>query len=159
MALTGLGLGMMMQNLVLATQNQVAPQDLGAASSVVTFFRSLGGAMGVSALGAVMANRVTHYVTDGLTALGPKAAAMAHGGSGGGGIPNLDKLPAPLRTVIESAYGHGVGDVFLYAAPCALLALLLVLFIKEVALKSKPASHAPAAASAVQEAPVVARVE
>ncbi|MFB6805899.1 MDR family MFS transporter [Streptomyces sp. NPDC056387] len=148
MALTGLGLGMMMQNLVLATQNQVAPEDLGAASSVVTFFRSLGGAMGVSALGAVMANRVTHYVQDGLAALGPKAAAMGHGGAAGGGIPDLDKLPAPFRAVIESAYGHGVGDVFLYAAPFALLGLVLVLFIKEVALKSKPAAHAPAASSA-----------
>ncbi|MEU9105945.1 MDR family MFS transporter [Streptomyces xanthophaeus] len=147
MALTGLGLGMMMQNLVLATQNQVAPEDLGAASSVVTFFRSLGGAMGVSALGAVMANRVTHYVQDGLAALGPKAAAMGHGGTAGGGIPDLDKLPAPFREVVESAYGHGVGDVFLYAAPFALLGLVLVLFIKEVALKSKPSAHAPAAGS------------
>ncbi|MET9606518.1 MDR family MFS transporter [Streptomyces sp. NPDC006512] len=153
MALTGLGLGMMMQNLVLATQNQVAPEDLGAASSVVTFFRSLGGAMGVSALGAVMANRVTHYVQDGLTALGPKAAAMGHGGTAGGGIPDLDKLPAPFRTVIESAYGHGVGDVFLYAAPFALLSLVLVLFIKEVALKSKPAAHAPTAAGSTTSAP------
>ncbi|WP_406183594.1 MDR family MFS transporter [Streptomyces sp. NBC_01006] len=147
MALTGLGLGMMMQNLVLATQNQVAPEDLGSASSVVTFFRSLGGAMGVSALGAVMANRVTHYVKDGLAALGPKAAAMGHGGTAGGGIPDLDKLPAPFRTVVESAYGHGVGDVFLYAAPFALLALVLVVFIKEVALKSKPAAHAPTASA------------
>uniref|UniRef100_A0AAU2JPK6 MFS transporter n=1 Tax=Streptomyces sp. NBC_00049 TaxID=2903617 RepID=A0AAU2JPK6_9ACTN len=159
MALTGLGLGMMMQNLVLATQNQVAPEDLGAASSVVTFFRSLGGAMGVSALGAVMANRVTEYVKDGLTALGPKAAALGHGGTGGGGIPDLDKLPAPFRTVVESAYGHGVGDVFLYAAPTALLALVLCLFIKEVALKSKATAHAPAASSdvpAVQAAPAEA---
>ncbi|MFD9405496.1 MDR family MFS transporter [Streptomyces sp. NPDC059989] len=152
MALTGLGLGMMMQNLVLATQNQVAPEDLGAASSVVTFFRSLGGAMGVSALGAVMAHQVTGYVKDGLTALGPKAAALGHGGTGGGGIPDLDKLPAPIRTVVESAYGHGVGDVFLYAAPTALLALLLCLFIKEVALKSKPAPHAPAAVSGQADA-------
>ncbi|MEU9178183.1 MDR family MFS transporter [Streptomyces sp. NPDC048550] len=156
MALTGLGLGMMMQNLVLATQNQVAPEDLGSASSVVTFFRSLGGAMGVSALGAVMANRVTHYVKDGLAALGPKAAAMGHGGTAGGGIPDLDKLPAPFRTVIESAYGHGVGDVFLYAAPTALLALVLVLFIKEVALKSKPAAHAPTASAATAGAPSAA---
>ncbi|MFG2138893.1 MFS transporter [Streptomyces sp. NPDC048650] len=139
MALMGLGIGMMMQNLVLATQNQVAPQDLGSASSVVTFFRSLGGAVGVSALGAVLANRVTHYVKDGLTELGPKAAkAAAHGaGNSGGGIPDLDALPAPLRTVMESAYGHGVGDVFLYAAPCALLAFLFTLFIKEVALKTR----------------------
>ncbi|WP_244291481.1 MDR family MFS transporter [Streptomyces subrutilus] len=148
MALTGLGLGMMMQNLVLATQNQVAAEDLGAASSVVTFFRSLGGAVGVSALGAVMAHQVTGYVKDGLAALGPKAAALGHGGTGGGAIPDLDKLPAPVRTVIESAYGHGVGDVFLYSAPTALLALLLCLFIKEVALKSKPEAHAPAAGSA-----------
>ncbi|MGW6978064.1 MDR family MFS transporter [Streptomyces sp. NPDC054932] len=158
MALTGLGLGMMMQNLVLATQNQVAPEDLGAASSVVTFFRSLGGAMGVSALGAVMANRVTHYVQDGLAALGPKAAALGHGGTAGGGIPDLDKLPAPFREVIESAYGHGVGDVFLYAAPFALLGLVLVVFIKEVALQSKPAAHAPAAASS-EPAPAEAVVK
>ncbi|MGW0389500.1 MDR family MFS transporter [Streptomyces sp. NPDC003042] len=148
MVLTGLGLGMMMQNLVLATQNQVAPEDLGAASSVVTFFRSLGGAMGVSALGAVMANQVTQYVKDGLTALGPKAAAMGHGGTAGGGIPDLDKLPAPFREVVESAYGHGVGDVFLYSAPFALLSVVLVLFIKEVALQSKPAAHSPATEAA-----------
>ncbi|MFI1651271.1 MDR family MFS transporter [Streptomyces avidinii] len=158
MAVTGLGLGMMMQNLVLATQNQVAPEDLGAASSVVTFFRSLGGAMGVSALGAVMANRVTHYVQDGLAALGPKAAALGHGGTAGGGIPDLDKLPAPFREVMESAYGHGVGDVFLYAAPFALLGLVLVVFIKEVALKSKPAADAPAAAS-TEAAPAEAVVK
>ncbi|MFE5913769.1 MDR family MFS transporter [Streptomyces wedmorensis] len=136
MAVLGLGLGMMMQNLVLCTQNQVAPADLGAASSVVTFFRSLGGAIGVSALGAVMAHRVTSYVKDGLAELGPKAAgAMGQGGSGGG-IPDMDKLPAPIRTVMESAYGHGVADVFLYSAPFALLAFVVTLFIKEVALKS-----------------------
>ncbi|MEV4944571.1 MFS transporter [Streptomyces sp. NPDC053755] len=135
MAVMGLGLGMMMQNLVLCTQNQVDPADLGSASSVVTFFRSLGGAVGVSALGAVLANRVTHYVQDGLADLGPKAAGLA-GQGGGGGIPDMDKLPAPIRTVMESAYGHGVADVFLYSAPFALLAFLVTLFIKEVALKS-----------------------
>ncbi|MFJ7943072.1 MFS transporter [Streptomyces sp. NPDC096354] len=146
MFVMGLGIGMMMQNLVLATQNQVAPSDLGSASSVVTFFRSLGGAIGVSALGAVMANRVTHYVKDGLADLGPKGAALGHGGTGGGGIPDLDKLPAPFRTVVESAYGHGVGDVFLYAAPAALIAFLITIFIKEVALKTKAANDAPAEA-------------
>ncbi|MFE1762928.1 MFS transporter [Streptomyces angustmyceticus] len=171
MALMGLGIGMMMQNLVLATQNQVAPEDLGSASSVVTFFRSLGGAVGVSALGAVLANRVTHYVKDGLAELGPKAAkAAAHGaGNSGGGIPDLDSLPAPLRTVMESAYGHGVGDVFLYAAPCALLAFLFTLFIKEVALKTRgglsqssqgaEAAAAPAADAVVPDLAAAAAVE
>ncbi|MEU4499788.1 MFS transporter [Streptomyces sp. NPDC024089] len=155
MAVMGLGIGMMMQNLVLATQNQVAPSDLGSASSVVTFFRSLGGAIGVSALGAVMANRVTHYVKDGLAELGPKGAAMGHGGTGGGGIPDLDKLPAPFRTVVESAYGHGVGDVFLYAAPAALIAFVVTIFIKEVALKTSASSEAPTTA----ETPVVEAAE
>ncbi|WP_460096685.1 MFS transporter [Streptomyces drozdowiczii] len=153
MFVMGLGIGMMMQNLVLATQNQVDPSDLGSASSVVTFFRSLGGAIGVSALGAVMANRVTHYVKDGLADLGPQGAALGHGGTGGGGIPDLDKLPAPFRTVVEAAYGHGVGDVFLYAAPAALLAFLITLFIKEVALRTRAGNDAQAPAEAPAEVP------
>jgi EmrB/QacA subfamily drug resistance transporter len=131
MALLGLGVGMMMQNLVLAVQNQVAVADLGAASSLVTFFRSLGGAVGVSALGAVLGNRVTHLVSRGLAELHIQAAA-----GGGGGIPDVSKLPQPVRGVVEGAYGHGVGDAFLYAAPFALVSLLLVLFIKEVALRN-----------------------
>ncbi|HBF79477.1 MAG TPA: MFS transporter [Streptomyces sp.] len=155
MFVMGLGIGMMMQNLVLATQNQVAPADLGAASSVVTFFRSLGGAIGVSALGAVLGNRVTQYVKDGLADLGPEGAKLGHGGTGGGGIPDLDALPAPFRTVMEAAYGHGVADVFLYAAPAALLAFLLTLFIKEVALKTNAGNDkAPATAEAPVEATV-----
>ncbi|MZF87293.1 MFS transporter [Streptomyces sp. SID5643] len=137
MALLGLGIGMMMQNLVLCTQNQVEPGDLGAASSTVTFFRSLGGAVGVSALGAVLGNRITDYVKDGLADLGPKGASLGHAGTGGGGIPDLSTMPAPIRTVVESAYGHGVADVFLYSAPLALLAMLVSLFIKEVPLKTK----------------------
>ncbi|GAA1188669.1 MFS transporter [Streptomyces hebeiensis] len=157
MALMGLGIGMMMQNLVLCTQNQVSPQDLGAASSVVTFFRSLGGAVGVSALGAVLGNRVTHYVKDGLAELGPQGAALGHGGTGGGGIPDLDALPAPMRHVMEVAYGHGVADVFLFSAPAAFLAFLLTLFIKEVALKTRAGGEseaaAPAQAAPAQESP------
>ncbi|WP_097962771.1 MFS transporter [Streptomyces sp. or20] len=152
MFVMGLGIGMMMQNLVLATQNQVAPEDLGSASSVVTFFRSLGGAIGVSALGAVLGNRVTHYVKEGIADLGPEGAAFGHGGTGGGGIPDLDKLPEPLRLVMEAAYGHGVGDVFLYAAPAALVAFVVTLFIKEVALKSSVTTDAPADGSAAAEA-------
>ncbi|MBA4866069.1 MFS transporter [Streptomyces sp. PSKA54] len=135
MALMGLGVGMMMQNLVLCTQNQVDPRDLGAASSVVTFFRSLGGAIGVSVLGSVMSSRITHYIQDGIADLGPKAA-KAMGSSGGDSIPDLDALPGPIRALMQSAYGHGIADVFLYVAPIAFLAFLVTLFIKEVPLKS-----------------------
>ncbi|MEV7981662.1 MFS transporter [Streptomyces sp. NPDC086519] len=138
MALLGLGIGMMMQNLVLCTQNQVAPSDLGSASSTVTFFRSLGGAVGVSALGAVMAHRITHYVTEGAAALSPKyQAALAGSSSSSDSLPDLGKLPVPLRTLMESAYGHGIADVFLIAGCLAALAFLISLFIKEVPLRTK----------------------
>ncbi|MFD4787366.1 MFS transporter [Streptomyces sp. NPDC058459] len=150
MALLGLGIGMMMQNLVLATQNQVAPSDLGSASSTVTFFRSLGGAVGVSALGAVMAHRITHYVTDGIGSLSPKyQAAIAKSGSTDT-IPDMNSLPGPIRNLLESAYGHGIADVFMIAGCLAALAFLITLFIKEVPLRTKGAL----AQSAEAEAPV-----
>ncbi|CAL9305093.1 MFS transporter [Streptomyces sp. SudanB182_2057] len=171
MALLGLGIGMMMQNLVLATQNQVAPSDLGSASSTVTFFRSLGGAVGVSALGAVMSRRITHYVQDGVSALDPKSQAALAGGAGSSdSIPDMDKLPAPIRTLMESAYGHGIADVFLIAGCLAAVAFLITLFIKEVPLKTKGAlaqstdaaapaqAEAPAAAATAAQAPVPAAV-
>jgi EmrB/QacA subfamily drug resistance transporter len=140
MALLGAGVGMMMQNLVLATQNQVALSELGAASSVLAFFRSLGGAVGVSVLGAVLAHRITDYVTDGMTKLGIRPEGAT--GGNGSAIPDLDSLPAPVRTVVESAYGHGVADIYLYAAPMAVVALLLVLFVKEVPLRTHLEGHA-----------------
>ncbi|MBQ1091733.1 MFS transporter [Streptomyces sp. B93] len=157
MALLGLGVGMMMQNLVLCTQNQVAPSDLGAASSVVNFFRSLGGAVGVSALGAVLSHRITDHLRDGLATLDPRyAAELAASGNGTGSIPDMDALPGPLRSVVEGAYGHGIADVFLYAAPIALLALVFSVFIKEVPLRTSSALAQAAEKSATVEGPVAA---
>ncbi|MFF8333090.1 MULTISPECIES: MFS transporter [Streptomyces] len=168
MALLGLGVGMMMQNLVLATQNQVSAKDLGSASSTVNFFRSLGGAVGVSALGAVLSTRITHFMEDGFAKLGIKPGGGATGG-GGSALPDLDKLPGPVRTVVESAYGHGIGDIYLYAAPIAFLGLLCVLFIKEVPLRtssgmdqtdddSAPANAEVPAVERTAEQPAVAPV-
>ncbi|MEV0694001.1 MDR family MFS transporter [Streptomyces sp. NPDC050388] len=136
MALMGLGVGMMMQNLVLCTQNQVAPSDLGAASSVITFFRSLGGAVGVSVLGSVMTTRISHYAEDTIGTLSPQEQAGAAKALGSGELPDMDLLPAGIRTWLESAYGHGIADIFLYVAPVAFLAFLVTLFIKEVPLRT-----------------------
>ncbi|MEV7786670.1 MDR family MFS transporter [Streptomyces sp. NPDC088106] len=147
MALLGLGVGMMMQNLVLCTQNQVEPGDLGAASSVVTFFRSLGGAVGVSVLGSVMSTRISHYAQDTIGSLSPQEQAAART-SGSGAIPDMDLLPPSIRSWLESAYGHGIADIFLYVAPVALLAFLVTLFIKEVPLRTTGALAQAAEASA-----------
>lgn len=155
MALMGLGVGMMMQNLVLCTQNQVEPGDLGAASSTVTFFRSLGGAVGVSVLGSIMSSRISHYATDSIGQLKPEDQMAAGKALGSGQIPDMDLLPAPIRTWLESAYGHGIADIFLYVAPIALLGFLVTLFIKEVPLRTKGAL-AQAAESSAEAAPPVA---
>jgi EmrB/QacA subfamily drug resistance transporter len=132
MAVLGLGLGATMQNLVLAVQNNTAQKDMGAASSVVAFFRSMGGSIGVSALGAVLSHHVTADVTAGLTRLGVQTGS----GSGSSGIPDMASLPAPVRAVFEAAYGQGIGTIFMIAAPCALVALVAVLFIREVPLRT-----------------------
>ena len=130
MALLGLGLGATMQNLVLAVQNNTAQADMGAASSVVSFFRSMGGSIGVSALGAVLSHQVTQKVTDGLAALG------IEGGHSTGTIPDLATLPAPVRALYETAFGEATGHLFMVAAPFALLAFVCILFIREVPLRT-----------------------
>ncbi|WP_327656005.1 MFS transporter [Streptomyces sp. NBC_00483] len=148
MALMGLGIGMMMQNLVLSTQNQVAPSDLGSASSMVTFFRSLGGAVGVSALGSVMTTRISHYAKDTIGNLDPQSQAAAAKSMGGSDLPVMSALPAPVRNWLESAYGHGIADIFLYVAPIAFLAFLVTIFIKEVPLRTSGANEQAAQSAA-----------
>jgi EmrB/QacA subfamily drug resistance transporter len=132
MLLIGLGIGMTQQNLVLAVQNTVAMRDMGSASSTVAFFRSLGGAAGVAGLGAALSGTVTDKITSGLTALGIPASATS---SSGGQIPNLATLPAPVRQVIEVAYGESTAYVFLIAAPLAAVALIAILFLREIPLR------------------------
>jgi EmrB/QacA subfamily drug resistance transporter len=129
MAVLGIGVGMLMQNLVLAAQNDVPASELGATTSVLTFFRSMGGAIGVSALGAVLANRVSTLMTE---RLGPAAG----GGSGGARVPDLSTLPEPVLRIVQEVYGIATADLFLIGAPIALLAVITVLFIKEKPLST-----------------------
>jgi hypothetical protein len=147
MALIGLGVGMMMQNLVLAVQNLVRPQELGTASSLIAFTRTLGGAIGVSALGAVLNNRVASHLAEGLAAakIDPRQAA----GLGSGIVPDLSKIAQPARRVVEAAFGLSIADIFWAAAPCALIALVIAFFFKETKLRSA-ADSVPA--TAVQHA-------
>ncbi|MFD4157313.1 MDR family MFS transporter [Streptomyces hydrogenans] len=133
MAVMGVGVGMLMQNLVLAAQNDVPASELGAATSVLSFFRSLGGTIGTSVLGAILANRVAAEMSKGLQ----EAGVPAGGGSAGhGAVPDMTTLPAPIRAIVEHAYGVATGELFLVATPFALLALVAVLFVKEKPLKT-----------------------
>ena len=62
----GLGLGVVMQVLVIAVQNAVHYKDLGAATSGATFFRSIGGIVGTAVFGSIFSNQLTaniaHYL-------------------------------------------------------------------------------------------------
>lgn len=128
MVVLGSGVGALMQNLVLAAQNDVPAHELGAATSVVSFFRSLGGTIGVSALGALLASRVS----DDLAVLGTGSES----GGEAAAVPDVTTLPEEVRTVVENAYGDATAELFLIATPFAVLALIVVLFIKEKALKT-----------------------
>ncbi|MCK9248353.1 MAG: MFS transporter [Solirubrobacteraceae bacterium] len=134
MVVLGAGIGMLQQNLVLAVQNAIPPSQLGAGSGLIAFFRSLGGAAGVSVLGAVLGSRVTTLVGEGLAARGIDPSAIPGGGSQ---IPDLDALPATVRPVIEHAYGAGVAELFLLALPLGVVAFLAIWLMREQPLGTK----------------------
>ena len=96
---------------------------------------SLGGAVGVAALGSVMASRVALYADHTMGSLSRQEQVTAAKATATGGLPHMDLLPTPIRRWLESAYGHGIADIFLYTAPFAFLTFLLTLFIKEVPLR------------------------
>lgn len=131
MVLMGSGVGMLMQNLVLVVQNTVRFEDLGAGSSLIAFFRSLGGAIGVSVLGALLAHHASANIASGLSDAGIQATGNAHG------VPNVSTLPEPVARIVEHAYGTGIGEIFLLAAPLGLIALVAVAFMREVPLGGK----------------------
>ncbi len=131
MALIGVGMGSTMQNLVLATQNTVQVNRMGVATATVTFFRSLGGAVGVAALGALLASRVATLTSEGLTRIGVDA------GTGGGSVPDVNSLPLPVREVVEGAYGSAIATIFLAAVPLAVVALVAIALLPEKPLGTR----------------------
>jgi EmrB/QacA subfamily drug resistance transporter len=128
MFLIGVGVGMTMQNLVLVVQNSVHLNEIGAASGTVTFFRSLGGTIGVSVLGAILANQVAGKIVSGLRRLGVDPTA------GGGDAGNLDiaALPGPVKEVVRAAYGDATGHIFLVSAAIAVVGIIAAALLKPV---------------------------
>ncbi|MFC5432942.1 MDR family MFS transporter [Microbacterium suwonense] len=139
MFVLGAGLGMVMQNLTLIVQNDTPPQQLGAASSGVNFFRTIAGTIGVTIMGSILATNVATYIKDGLGKFVPSSAdeveALKHLASGN--VPSVGDLPHSIRTVVESAYGHGVADAFMVAIPLAVIGVLAIAFIRNKPLSTK----------------------
>jgi EmrB/QacA subfamily drug resistance transporter len=149
MLLVGIGVGMTMQNLVLAVQNTVALRDLGAASGSVTFFRSLGGTIGVSVLGAILAHRVESNIAAKFAEAGVQVS-----GNGGSNL-NLAALPDAARTIVQAAYGDATGHIFLVSAGVAVVGAIAALLLRPVMLRSSldlPATGAAPSSNGVDVA-------
>lgn len=128
----GLGVGSLMQNLVLVAQSSVEMRQLGVATSTLSFFRSLGGSVGVTVLGAVLAHRVRSVIES----RAPQGAGTGDGDVGGT-LPDLDSLPEPVRAVIAEAYAVATGDIFVLTVPVAVLILLTVALLRNRPLASQ----------------------
>ncbi|MGW0913948.1 DHA2 family efflux MFS transporter permease subunit [Streptomyces sp. NPDC002784] len=129
----GLGLGLVMQVLVLIVQNAVAYEDLGVATSGATFFRSIGASFGVAIFGTLFASRLDDKLADVFRSaeLPPGVSVDALEADPRG----ITELPAALQPAAVEAYATSITDVFLYAAPVALVGFVLAWFLKEDKLR------------------------
>ncbi|WP_375385690.1 MDR family MFS transporter [uncultured Microbacterium sp.] len=135
MFILGAGVGMTMQNLVLIVQNTTAPSMIGVASSGVTFFRSLGGTIGVSVMGAALASTVTNLVTERTNDIGAALASLGDQAQTwvaqlqSGTIPQVSAMPPALRVVFEDIYAQGISHSFLIVVPFAIMSLIAIVFL------------------------------
>jgi EmrB/QacA subfamily drug resistance transporter len=130
----GLGLGLVMQIVVLVAQNAVSPHDIGAATATNNYFREVGATLGVAVFGTIFTNRLTENLTEALRANAAQAVSA--------GITSPETLvPAtvqaagdPLRSSIVGAYADALAPVFGYLLPAFAVALVLALFLKNMPL-------------------------
>jgi EmrB/QacA subfamily drug resistance transporter len=131
-ALLGFGLGLVMQVLVIAVQNAVSYEDLGSATSGVTFFRQIGGSFGVAVFGSIFSNQLASNIGRLAPVLPPGFDPSAVQGN-----PQLlDRFPAEVKQRVLHAYAQSIDSVFLWAVPVAAFAFVLTWFLREVPLRA-----------------------
>ena len=152
LGVTGAGVGLLMQNLLLAVQNALPQRDVGTATSSNNFFREIGATVATAAVGALFSDRLT-------TALSGLAGNL--GGAGTESLtPALVKsLPEGVRDQIVNAYADSLLPIFAGVAGVALIALVLAIFLpnrklKEDADADPASSDDPAEADRVLRTPV-----
>ncbi|KQY07987.1 MFS transporter [Mycobacterium sp. Root135] len=131
----GAGIGMCMQVLVLIVQNTVDFADLGVATSGVTFFRTIGSSFGAAVFGSLFNNFLKDPLADAVAKSGAPAAATQSPDA-------LHALSPEMAAPIASAYAEALDQVFLYAAPVAVVGFVLALMLKQVPLRSNDVSIA-----------------
>ncbi len=148
MFILGLGIGGVMQVLVIAVQNAVPYNYLGTATSTATFFRSIGGSFGVAIFGAIFNAQLTKNLPKYLPATVMKTL---NSGNIAASPSALDHLPAPIKYGFTQAFSHSLHTVFLVAVPIAAVAFLLSLAVKEVPLRKSAFVDADTEAAKAKE--------
>jgi DNA-binding MarR family transcriptional regulator len=131
MLVLGLGLGLVMQVLVIAVQNGVDYRNLGAATSGVTFFRSIGGSFGTATFGAIFSNQLASHLTSLASSL-PSGFNISSAES----VTAIQHLPAAVRAEVVHAFAQSLSTVFLVAVPIAAVAFILSWLLPEVPLRT-----------------------
>jgi EmrB/QacA subfamily drug resistance transporter len=157
MLVLGMGIGGVMQVLVIIVQNGVPHSELGVATSGATFFRSIGGSFGTAIFGAIFANVLVGDLTAHL-----RGVSLPHGFSSADVTPALlSHLPAAVHTGFVAGYAESIQTVFLVAVPIAALAFLATWLIPQVELQQWPQAGPgapepglPAAGAAVAPGPL-----
>jgi EmrB/QacA subfamily drug resistance transporter len=141
MFVLGVGIGGVMQVLVIAVQNAVPYEDLGVATAGATFFRSIGGSFGTAVFGAIFANQLIGNLRRYLAGV----PLPSHFSATAGASPAaLAKLPPAVHTGFVHAYSASLHTVFLVAVPIGALGFALTWLLKEVPLRQTTTAPAPA---------------
>ncbi|MSS85249.1 MFS transporter [Actinomycetaceae bacterium WB03_NA08] len=130
MVLIGFGQGSSMQNLVLAVQNGVPLRDVGASTAMVTFFRSLGGAIGVQVAGIIYTISTEAHMESKVLAAGMPVSMVPDTDS-----LDITKMEPALQAIVRSAYGDAMGDIFMGIAVLGVLSLIAALFLPGSSLR------------------------
>ena len=140
--MVGAGLGLSMQTIVIALQNSVEFKDMGVATSSNTFFRSLGSVFGTALFGAILTNRLSHYLANNfadLAAKNPSALTSIDPAKMEAIQSNtslIKTLPAQAQTAVLDAFVHSFHIVFLVAAPVVAVGFFVALFLRETPLRT-----------------------
>jgi len=140
--LFGLGIGMSMQILTLIVQNTFPNAIVGTATAANNYFRQVGATLGSAVVGSVFASRLTNELVAKFSAAG----GVPEGTSINSLTPaGVNALPEAVRTVIVHAYNHALMPIFAFLVPLAVVALVALVFLKEVPLATSVNAHEPVA--------------
>jgi EmrB/QacA subfamily drug resistance transporter len=135
LVVVGLGFGLVTQVLVITVQNAVDYRQMGTATAATSFFRALGGAIGVAIFGALLNARMTHTLSRELPG---SAGASIHGRQLLASPHQIAALAPAARHAVVHAVEQGLQLVFTVAAPIAAVGFVVVLFLQEKPLRSGP---------------------